>query len=562
MTDKFTSEELAEALRMSLRQEGRYSDADAAAKICKEESVTITKTGATEALALLMKADLTKEAYQTIRKSANKKGATNLYPPYSKVLEAKRDCSVTIYNTEDGCKVNVQELFDQTMQKIWIHHVPKEKKMSVKAGQTLQAIYKAGCDGTNGVPVFQQKPTEDKTKKISTTQEMYVVGMVPLKLFIVETGETLWINQRPDSTLMTRILEFSYEKETEEKNRTTVKMLKELNSTLLPTTLSTLEERNGGDTSLEDLEDLVGDLAISDCNTITCQHKLFITMVDGKVKLHCSEKTSSTRDCAICGAGPKQMNLSAKEVTEIAADVDEETLAMGISNMHSWIKAMEFILHAAQTQPIGYKYNARKSEEEKNQVKAKKLEIQRKLRTKFGIIVDCPKQGGSGNSNSGNTARVFFREKEEVSKLLGDETFIFPLEILGRLHTLLMCCSSKDEVDPEKLERFCCETHDVLRSLVGWGIPPGIHTILFHSSQLLRLVPMPLGYWSEEAQEAINKQVKKFLRRHVRTDTEEHTNRDLMMRLLNVSDPELVLFFNENEHQHQTPTTEVQALLK
>ena len=127
-------------------------------------------------------------------------------------------------------------------------------------------------------------------------------------------GETLWINQRPDSTLMTRVLEFSYEKETAEKNRATVKMLKGLNSSLVPTTLSTLEERNGGDTSLEDLEDLVEDLAISDRNTISCQHKLFVTMTDGKVKLHCSEKTTSTRDCAICGAGPKQMNLSADEV--------------------------------------------------------------------------------------------------------------------------------------------------------------------------------------------------------------------------------------------------------
>ena len=190
------------------------------------------------------------------------------------------------------------------------------------------------------------------------------------------------------------------------------------------------------------------------------------------------------------------------------------------------------------------------------------MEIQKKLRQQFGIIVDCPKQGGSGNSNSGNTARVFFKEKEEVSKVLSDDSFIFPLELLGRLHTLLMCCSSKDEVDPEKLKKFCSETHDVIKSSVGWGIPPGVHTLLFHSHQLLRLVPMPLGYWSEEAQESINKEIKRFLRRHVRTDTEEHTNRDLMMRLLNVSDPELVLIFNDNEHQHQTPTTEVQALLK
>ncbi len=121
-----------------------------------------------------------------------------------------------------------------------------------------------------------------------------------IKIIAIIVGETLWINQQPDSTLMTQVLEFPYEKVTENKNRATVKMLKGLNSSLVPKTFSKLEERNGGDTSLEDLEDL----AISDHNTITCKHKLYVTLTDGKVKLHCSEKTTATRDCAICGAGP------------------------------------------------------------------------------------------------------------------------------------------------------------------------------------------------------------------------------------------------------------------
>ena len=81
-----------------------------------------------------------------------------------------------------------------------------------------------------------------------------------------------------------------------------------------------------------------------------------------------------------------------------------------------------------------------KSVEEKNQ--AMKLEIQRKLRQELGIIVDCPKQGESGNCNSGNTARVFFREKEKIGQLL-DDKLLFPMELMQRLHTVLLCCSSK-----------------------------------------------------------------------------------------------------------------------
>ena len=67
MLCQYSSSELAEALKRSLMKEGRIDEAKAATKIIKEESLTITKTSGTEALALIMKADLTKEAYRTIR---------------------------------------------------------------------------------------------------------------------------------------------------------------------------------------------------------------------------------------------------------------------------------------------------------------------------------------------------------------------------------------------------------------------------------------------------------------------------------------------------------------
>ncbi len=374
----------------------------------------------------------------------------------------------------------------------------------------------------------------------------------------------MWLNPRPDSTLMTRVLSFDYVKETKEKNKASVASLLSLNSTLTPTTLTAaLEEMNkeNDEIEIDNLIDGVQDLAISDHNTIKCAHKVFCTMVDGKVKLHCSNKAKSTRECPICGAGPKQMNESAAEVSKVAEVVDDDILCMGLSPMHGWIKAMEFLINAATRRCIGYKYNAKKSDEEKKKVTAMKLEIQRKLRQELGIIVDCPKQGGSGNSNSGNTARVFFRKKEIVSQLYEDK-LIFPIELLERLHTVLLCCSTKEELDPAKLADFCKETHDKIKDLGGWGISPGLHTLLMHSHQVITKLPLPLGFWSEEAQESANKTIKNYLRHHVRTDTEEHSHTDLMMRLLNSSDPEVVLFFNNNDHQHQTPTPEVRSLLK
>ena len=229
----------------------------------------------------------------------------------------------------------------------------------------------------------------------------------------------MWLNPRPDSTLMTRVISFEFVKETEERNKASVTALLSLNSSLSPTILTAPEEiHEENDYDINNIIDGVQDLAISDHNKIKCGHKVFCTMVDGKVKLHCSDKTKSTRECPICGAGPKKMNMSVAEVSEISKAVDEDILGMGLSPMHGWIKSLEFLLHAATTRCIGYRYNAKKDDEEKTQVNAMKLEIQRKLRQELGIIVNCPKQGGSGNSNSGNTARVFLGRKRRFHSYL------------------------------------------------------------------------------------------------------------------------------------------------
>lgn len=68
-------------------------------------------------------------------------------------MTAKEKCSVKITVTEEGAKVNTQELFDATTKKIWEHMVPPEMKEKVQPGQTMELISKNGCDGTTGIPV-------------------------------------------------------------------------------------------------------------------------------------------------------------------------------------------------------------------------------------------------------------------------------------------------------------------------------------------------------------------------------------------------------------------------
>lgn len=50
-----------------------------------------------------------------------------------------------------------------------------------------------------------------------------------------------------------------------------------------------------------------------------------------------------------------------------------------------------------------------RGEVDKIKMKLRKEEVQRHFKTEMGLIVDNPKQGGSGSSNDGNTARRFFR---------------------------------------------------------------------------------------------------------------------------------------------------------
>ena len=111
-----------------------------------------------------------------------------MYPAYQKIIEAKKECSVPIIDLDNGCKVDAQNLMDDSVRKIWKHYVPAEKKRLVKTGQSLKFIAKGGCDGTNGNQVFQHRQ-DPADVKLSTTQEVYITAVVPLHLFIEETGK-------------------------------------------------------------------------------------------------------------------------------------------------------------------------------------------------------------------------------------------------------------------------------------------------------------------------------------------------------------------------------------
>ena len=175
-----------------------------------------------------------------------------------------------------------------------------------------------------------------------------------------------------------------------EKNKKTLAFLKGLNTTLGPTNIDigeATEEENEAPT----MEDIMDDLAITKKSNYF--HQIYTTMVDGKVKLACSDKTTATTSCPLCGFLPSQMN-GHLEVSMISskAEADLDIVLLGLSPMH--IKPMKYVLNICKTECIGTKLHQHKMPEEEDKVRKAKRDIQEKLASELGIIADCPKHFG------------------------------------------------------------------------------------------------------------------------------------------------------------------------
>ena len=164
-----------------------------------------------EALALIMDCWLSKADYQTICIGAVFNG-NNLYPTYNEVREEKDLCipHCGIQTTDYSASVDLQSLIDHTTYRLF-----KILNKSVKAAEKsiLVFIHKVGFDGSTGQSLYKTS-TEDKIS-ISYVEEqsLFLSCIVPIKLYIEESGELLWTNEKPSSTLYCRPVRFQYVKE-------------------------------------------------------------------------------------------------------------------------------------------------------------------------------------------------------------------------------------------------------------------------------------------------------------------------------------------------------------
>jgi hypothetical protein len=320
---------------------------------------------------------------------------------------------------------------------------------------------------------------------------------------------------------------FEYSKETTEKTKTEVAIIEAQIDTLHPTTVTAYGK------------------------TITVFHQLALTMIDGKVCQALTD-TPSASTCIVCRATPKQMN----DLEAVKGRRErEEVFRFGLSTLHAWIRFMDYVLHIAYNLPFE-KWSAT-TPAQKELKAATKARIQEQFREETGLIIDVPKQG-SGNSNDGNTARRFFADPETTARITGVE-----VDLIRRFSVILQSLVSGCSVDPDKFGAYAFETADLFVNKYPWYyMPASVHKILLHGASIIRAALLPMGELSEEAQEARNKDYKKFRLNHTRKISRTDTNYDLFRLLFISSDPYLASLRHLPKKKELELCEEVQNLLQ
>ena len=396
-------------------------------------------------------------------------------------------------------------MVDHTLSRV-IEQSDENKLMDVESGGSGIFFLKTGMDGASSQSIYNQKFDETALETGKYHEEsLFQTAIVPLKLVI--NGREVWLNEKPNSSHFCRPLHLQYQKETTE---------------------VTKGEEDRINREIEDLQDFKLDITLKSGERLsaTVKYHIDMTMLDGKA-VNALTDTKSSQSCNVCGAKPSEMNKL--EVIR-GKSVSERTLKLGLSSLHCWMRTFEYILH------LGYKMENKcfqaKSPSEKESVARRKAEIKKKFREELSLVVDTPKQG-FGNTNTGNTARRAFENSAVFAQITGVDE-----EVIIRIRNILKAVCSGYELNVVKFREYCLETSDRLIELYSWYImPPTLHKLLEHGYQVSELLDLPIGMYSEEAQEAQNKEIRNARLTHTCKMSRKNAMRNQFQYLLIRSDP-------------------------
>lgn len=508
ITSRSTSE-LLTAVEASARLYGHrdlarvIKEASNSPEKCKEmkKSVSFSSTSEQrcltkeEALAYYVDSKSTSHSYKQTRKWSMKAGH-QVFPSFYSIRQAKLECfpcEDQIIVNETRAEIKLQAILDKTVERLVAAQCDVLKNLSSDSSFTL--ISKWGCDGSSGHSTYKQKFSSSD----DTDEFLFMFSFVPLQLRD-ESGNIAWQNPRPSSTTYCRPMKFIFSKESTD-------------LTVCETNV-VLEEING----LQPTKSSVIGTEVS------VKHELLFTMIDGKV-CNALTETSSSQKCYICGATPKLMNDESREFV-----ANRNNLGFGLSTLHAWIRSFECLLHISYRLEIK-KWQVRDAADKAN-VKQRAADIQKRFKNEMGLIVDKPKPG-YGNTNDGNTARRFFKNPEQSAEITG-----LDVNLIKKFDILLRAVSSGYDINIEKFVNLAQDARKVYLSLYSWYyMPATVHKILVHGADIIHSALLPIGQLSEEAQEARNKDCRRFREHNTRKRSRAATNRDLLNMLLITSDP-------------------------
>jgi len=439
----------------------------------------VEKLPCTAAVGKVMKANLSWNQYAEVAKRMK------VFPNIRKVRKYCNEIypnSVAISTTEREVKITLSELFTNTVRGLMeILGIKNDEDARYKV------IFKWGFDSCR-IKEYRLKTVGDYEKQTHCMITVIVPLMV--KKISEESDEIIWRNPAPNSPNFCRPISHIYAKETPQLSREIY-----------------------DDFNLQ--AEFLGTLRI---HKSLFDHQFILSMLDGKC-LSAIGNITNTRECQICTRKHPHLDKPGEKFRDM-----EDRVASCLPALHMKLRMLEFILQ------IGFKMERRNYNALKTSYKARKVEKELELQKKLKIFVNIVNPYGGGNSNTGNTARKFFRHHEEVANILG-----FDPRLMKDIYILILAYEHSDIIIREKVEILCGSIETRFKQLYPWvHWNPTFHKMIFHPNVLLTDTPIALGELAEEALEANHKFVKNSLetksRKTSRLDTVGDTFRRALLR--------------------------------
>lgn len=466
-----------------------------------------SKISAEDGLVHLFQTDQTRDAYIETRVISKSHGA-DIWPPYADIQAAKKDCRPSnVKYEETAVVVPLSDRLrhnDERLIKIFATRF-ETLLQDIGDGGTLdvEAEEKIGFDGATGNAIYNQRFSLEN--RDASDSSLLSTCVVPLQ-YRTKTGEVIFTNPVPQGSAFCQPVRLEYKKETPEAS-------KEIDA-WISAEIAALE--------FDPIIIPVGS------KFVKFNHTLRRTMLDCKAKNAVTD-TKSTLRCFICGATSAAFN----DVGNVAAKfpTKEENLAYGgICDLHAWLRGFDAI--NSLSDKLSVKLWKPHKKEDRDQVEARKKLRQDAFREELGLLVDVPRAGGAGNSNTGNVARKAFQNEETFARITEVDE-----RLIHRIHTMLIAINTDHPIDAQAFKAYGFETAKLWVELYGWyNMPVTMHQLFFHAWESLRLSSLPLSFFSEQSLESSNKYFKRDRERHSRKDSRLHTIADQFHRQSDKSD--------------------------